>query len=200
MAQNLPSQVDMLEERFREIRRLFSQGAIAQARQVLERLEGEFSPESIDNLRYVRARIYEEGLFDRVEIDAAIVDFTALTNSSEYFVVAGLEGRARMLYKKDSVLYCDEVIALCTKAVSLESSPMAMLLLAAVYEETKLNFGLAKKWALRAFRNRSPWGLSYYTMMLYRRRNYITGVLCELAAFATKPFMLARYKVRGPFV
>lgn len=143
--------------------------------------------------------MYEEGLFGKTDIDSAIKYFSFLIKDNEILAGEAMVGVARMLYKDDPVANSNRAIQHCVKAIELESNPMAMMLLAAIYEDTKKDFKLAKMWSLRAFRSRSPWGLRYMAALFYRRKRYVVGALYGLAVLFAKPFMLKRYEVRGPF-
>jgi TPR repeat protein len=198
LKKNQKNKVDVLEGRLRDIKVMINAGAVDKVQEILEFTSNEF-PESSSPLTYIRARMYEEGLFGKLDINSAIKYFSFLTQGNDIFVGEAMVGIARMLYKEDPVANSDNAIDHCMRAVELESNAMAMMLLAAVYEDTKKDFKSAKMWALRAFRSRSPWGLRYMAVLFYRRKKYISGILYELAVLLAKPFMLRRYEVRGPF-
>jgi TPR repeat protein len=191
-------QVDILEERLRDIKLLIKAGDFLQVREIIKNITDE-SPSSSSSLTYVRARMYEEGLFGKIDIDSAVKYFSVLIKGYESFAGEAMVGVARMLYKEDPIANSDKAIEYCLRAIEFEQNPVAMMLLAAIYEDTKKDFKSAKMWSLRAFRGRSPWGLRYMAALFFRREKYLTGGLYRLAVLFAKPFMLRRYDVRGPF-
>jgi tetratricopeptide (TPR) repeat protein len=191
-------QVDILEERLRDIKLMIKAGDLSHAREMIETITDE-SPSSSSPLTYIRARMYEEGLFGKIDIDSAVKCFSVLIGGYENLAGEAMVGVARMLYKEDPIANSDRAIEYCLKAIELEPNPVAMMLLAAIYEDTKKDFKSAKMWSLRAFRGRSPWGLRYMAALFFRREKYVIGGLYRVAALFAKPFMLRRYDARGPF-
>lgn len=190
--------VEAIEDKFQDIKRQMQAGGIAQAKEILEVTCREF-PESSDPLTYIRARMYEEALFGNLDIDAAIKYFSCLSKGNGPFAGEAKVGIARMLYKENPSANADSAIAYCLRAIEIEPNPRALMLMAAVYEDTKNDFESAKMWSFRAFRCRSPWGLRYIAVMFYRRKQYIRGIFYEMAVLLSRPWMLLRYEKRGPF-
>lgn len=185
-----------LEERLQTIKQLRAAAEVAGMQDAIRGVAEEFGPAA---LGYIRARMYEDGVFGRVDVDAAIKDFSAIAEDGGDLISGGLVGLARMLYIKDSDGNSNEVISLCMKSVETDSNPMGMMLLAAVHADVHHDYRSAKKWSMRAFKNRSPWGLPYCAVISYREKRTWAGILFEVAAFLTRPFMSEKYKARGPF-
>jgi hypothetical protein len=193
------SVTDMLEMKFQEIERLTLEEKASRAREIIARIKVD-SPDPLLAVRYMRARMCEERLARKEDdLDSAIRDFTFLIGSKDSFVGEGLVGRARVLYRKDPSLYADEALELCNRAVDLEGNVMAMMLMAAIYMDKRHDAKMAGMWALRAFRNRSIWGGRYIAVIAYRRKNYAVFIFWKLMAFFSKPLLLKKYELRGPF-
>lgn len=193
------SVTDMLEMKFQEIERLTFEDKALRAREIIARIKAD-SPDPLLAVRYIRARMCEERMARKVDdLDSAIRDFSFLIESRDSFVAEGLVGRARVLYRKDPSLYADEALELCIRAVDMERNVLAMMLMAAIYMDKKHDAKMAKKWALRAFRNGSIWGGRYIAVIAYRRKSYAVFIFWKLMAFFSKPFLLKRYELRGPF-
>lgn len=193
------SVTDMLELKFQEIERLTFDEKAPRAREIIAGIKAD-SSDPLLAIRYVRARMCEERLARKVDdLDSAIRDFSLLIGSKDSYVGEGLVGRARVLYRKDSSLYTDEALELCVRAVDLEGNVLAMMLMAAIYMDKKHDAKMARAWALRAFRNGSIWGVRYIAVIAYRRKNYAAFTFWKLIAFCSKPFLLKKYELRGPF-
>lgn len=198
MFEQKESPVEAIEDKLQDIKRQMQAGDTEQAKDIIKITCEEF-PESSDPLTYIRARMYEEALFGNLDIDAAITYFSSLSRGNGGFAGEAKVGIARMLYGENASANADKVIDYCLRAIEIEPNPRAMMLMAAVYEDTKNDFKSARMWSFRAFRCRSPWGLRYIAVMFYRRKQYIRGICYEMAVLLAKPWMLRRYEKRGPF-
>lgn len=188
------------ERRLREIRHLMATGSTAKARIIVELADREFAGDPLKlGMRFISARLKEDGVLGEVDTDAALEDFSFLMQYDNGFKSEGMVGRARMLYRIDPDRNADEVISLCRQAIKADSSVKAMMLMGFVFDNTKDDFNSAKVWYLRAYLRGLPWGLRAYAQSQWKRGNFIVSTIAHLVVCITSPFMVMVNGIRDPF-
>lgn len=194
-------QVRLAEKRLQQIMRLLDRGAFDGANELLEGAQKDFHAwPNGSGMKYIRARLEEEGVF-RGENDVSALDiFSELASGRDEFLSEALIGRGRLLYRIDKEKHLDEVVFLCNEAVKLENNPKAMMILGSIFENDKSNVELAKQWYLRAYRHGSPWGLRAYATLQAKNGELLRPALAHAVTTITAPFMAAWYGLKSrPF-
>ena len=200
MYKRLPPLICKAEQKVQEVKRLMTLGSEFHAFEAMEaanREFGEFQPRV--GMRYIWARLKEDGALGDIDTDGALEDFTFLAEYDGLFQSEGMLGRARMLHRKGSRENAEEILSLCERAARLDANVRAMMLMGFVFEHTKRDFNLAKRWYLRAYRHGQPWGLRFYAFMQFKRKKIITSALATVLFAITNPIMVKVYGKAAPF-
>lgn len=197
---NKSYQVRVAEKRLRQIIRLLERGATERVDLLLAGPtpdDGTWPNNS--GMRYILARLEEEGVSGDENGVAALNGFSELASRHDDFLGEALIGRARILARIDSEGYLDEIISLCQEAIEFECSPKAMMILGSVLENERQDYDLAYRWYLRAYLHGSPWGLRWYAKSQAKKGRFIRSRLAHIATTISSPLMVAWYGSTGPY-
>ncbi|HRP71436.1 MAG TPA: hypothetical protein PK743_02230 [Luteimonas sp.] len=157
------------------------------------------SPESL-GLRYLRGSAYEWGKYPGgADLNKALVDYRTLeswapTIGSEVLVAAG-----RILFDMNERGNADEIERLCIRAIELDRSVHAKMLLGLLYEKVRMDSVSARKWYLSAYLGGLPWGLRYFARSHAKQGDRVRSMLAHIAATVTSPILVLMNGARGPF-
>ncbi|WP_395116227.1 hypothetical protein ACFCQI_09935 [Rhodanobacter sp. FW102-FHT14D06] len=194
------SQLYLAEKKLREIMRCLDKDDFDQVKKLLDRSKSDPSSfPSATGMRYIYARLEEEGAFGGNNNPVALSAFSELSSEEGEFQSEGLIGRARMLYRLSERENANEVLDLCERAVSVDGNAKAMMIMGHVLQNTKNDFSAANRWYLRAFFSGMPWGLRFYASSQAKQRRFFLSSLAHLIAAITSPILLVFFDERGPY-
>jgi hypothetical protein len=149
------------------------------------------SPESPQGLgtRHLRALAYELGnVPGGVDLQKAIIDYRFLADRASIVGSVGFIGCARVLCTSDLKSNVAEIRDLCERAIEVDGSPAARMLLGYVANELG-DQRQARKWFWSAFRRGSPWGIRYFAASHWNDGSYVRGFLFHVISAIMWPLM-----------
>ena len=193
-------QLSLAERKLREIMCFLDNKDFDRVRDLLDSSKSD--PSSFPDptgMRYIYARLEEEGAFGGNNTMAALNAFSDLSSEEGAFQSEGLIGRARMLYRLNEKENADEVLDLCERAIAVDGNVKAMIIMGHVLQNTKNDLSSANRWYLRAFFNGMPWGLRFYASSQAKRRRFLLSSFAHLIAAVTSPVLFIFFGKRDPY-
>lgn len=195
-----PGQLRLAERKLQEIMRLMDKGDVDAINKILDRADADpASWPGAEGIRYVHARLEEEGAFSGDNNAAALKAFSTLSSQKGEFQSEGLVGQARLLYRLNEEENANRILELCKEAVDIDRNVRAMMVIGHVLQNTKNDFPAANRWYLRAFRRGMPWGLRFYASLQAEQRKFVRSSLAYAIATITHPILLLLFGARGPY-
>lgn len=150
--------------------------------------------------RLLRAYAYEFGKFpEGVNIDLALEDYRFIIRRAEQLTSHELTGAARMLFVLDAAEYSEEIESYCLKAIEIDSSLWARMLLGELYVRVRGDTRRGRRWFLSAAARGSPWGLWHAARTFGIEGRPLLKAWVSLAAFLIAPVFRIVSGRSGPF-
>lgn len=162
----------------------------------------EYAPESEDglSLRFIRARAYEFGGYPGgIDSGKAYEDYKFLEEWTSLFESNALVGAARTLFDLDGNSNEIEIRRLCFRAIKIDNSVYAKMILGLLYDKVIKNNKSARRWYLSAYISGMPWGLRYFANSHAKSGNGLRAMAAHLVTSITSPFLVLFFGARGPF-
>ena len=153
-------------------------------------------PESLDAVacRLLRANSYEYGLTAEQSIDAskALEDYAILAREPGWPGAMGHAGLARVLYFQDPESNAEEIRTHADSAIESIGHVPSMVAAGLVSRDHLFDEASARRYFLRAARERDLWGLKFYLHSLVKRFGRISNILTLPVLLLSAPFFKAR--------
>lgn len=150
--------------------------------------------------RLLRAYAHEFGRYpEGVNTALALEDYRFIIHRAEQLTSHELTGAARMLFVLDAVENSEEIENYCLKAIAIDGSPWARMLLGELYARAMGDARRGRRWFLSAAARGSPWGLWHAARTFGQEGRPLLKACTSLAALLVAPVFRIVNGRSGPF-